>query len=98
MKLHQPDAILTADAALVPMLDQLGYKVPGDVAVAGTSALDVKVTAGVNQNSLEIGKVAAETLVAMINANDRGTPPVPRRILIDGVWQDGPSLPRLAPA
>jgi DNA-binding LacI/PurR family transcriptional regulator len=37
-----------------------------------------------NQNSEEIGRVAVETLISLIDSNDRGKPTIPRRILVEG--------------
>jgi DNA-binding LacI/PurR family transcriptional regulator len=92
---NKPDAILTADPRTLDFLKKMNLSIPGDIAVAGTSVSDVPIQAGINQNSLEIGRVAVETLVALINANDRGRPSAPRRILVEGFWHDGESLPRL---
>jgi LacI family transcriptional regulator len=90
---HKPDAILTVDGRVPDALKQLNVRIPQDVAVAATSVVDIPVTAGINQNSEEIGRVAVETLISLINSNDRGKPTVPRRILVEGTWVDGASLP-----
>jgi len=91
----KPDAILTPDNRVVPTLEQLKLRIPQDIAVAATTVFDIPVDTGINQNSEEIGRVAVETLVSLINSNDRGKPAVPRRILITGTWIDGTSLPKL---
>jgi LacI family transcriptional regulator len=90
---HKPDVLLTVDARVISALKQLNLRIPEDIAVASTSVADIPVTAGINQNSEEIGRVAVETLISLINSNDRGKPLVPRRILIEGSWVDGASLP-----
>jgi DNA-binding LacI/PurR family transcriptional regulator len=90
---HQPDAILTAEVQVPAMLQELGCRIPGDIAVAGTSG-DVPVDAGINQHSEEIGRIAVEMLVKQININERGVPPAPCRILVESHWVDGPSLPQ----
>jgi DNA-binding LacI/PurR family transcriptional regulator len=89
----KPDAILTVDGRVIPALKQLNLKIPQDIAVASTSVVDIPVSAGINQNSEEIGRVAVETLISLINSNDRGKPNLPRRILVEGTWVDGASLP-----
>lgn len=94
VKKHRPDAILTTNKMTPALAARLGLRIPDDVAMAGTSISDISLSAGINQNSLEIGRAAVETLVSLINNNDRGRPTVPRRILIEGFWQDGDSLPR----
>jgi DNA-binding LacI/PurR family transcriptional regulator len=90
---HKPDAILTSEPEMPAMILALGYNVPGGIAVAGTSVADIPITAGVNQNSEEIGRVAVETLVSLINTNQRGEAVMPCRILVKSSWRDGGSLP-----
>jgi DNA-binding LacI/PurR family transcriptional regulator len=90
---YKPDAILTVDGRILSTLKEMRLRIPQDIAVASTSVADIPVSAGLNQNSEEIGRVAAETLISLINYNDRGKPSVPRRILVEGTWIDGDSLP-----
>jgi DNA-binding LacI/PurR family transcriptional regulator len=90
---HKPDAILTNSGSVPRILEDLRVRVPEDVALAGTTIYDLPISAGLNQHPEEIGRVAVELLVSMINVYDRGTPRVPRRVLIDSEWVDGPSLP-----
>jgi LacI family transcriptional regulator len=89
----RPDAILTGDVRVVEALKVLGLRTPQDIAVAATSVFDIPLDTGVDQNSEEIGRVAAETLVSLINANEKGIPAFPRRILIEGCWIAGKSMP-----
>jgi LacI family transcriptional regulator len=90
---HKPDAILTAEIQVPSMLRELGYRIPQDIAVAGTSG-DVPVDAGINQHSEEIGRIAVEMLVKQINIDERGVPPAPCRILVESHWVDGASMPK----
>ncbi len=93
LKKHKPDAILTSVNIVPSMIKELGYKIPGDVAVAGTTVYDVCVDAGINQNPECIGRTAVEMLVAQINRNERGVPVAPWRTLVESSWQDGKSMP-----
>ena len=61
--------------------------------MAGTAG-DVPVDAGIDQHSEAIGRIAVETLVSQINLNERGEPADPYRVLVEGRWRDGKSLPR----
>jgi DNA-binding LacI/PurR family transcriptional regulator len=88
----KPDALLTADVMLPQVLRELGYRIPQDIAVAGTS-VDVPVDTGIDQHSEAIGRMAVEMLVLQINLNERGEPADPSRILIESRWRDGTSLP-----
>ena len=90
---HKPDAMLAADIEMPEMIRRLGYRIPQDIAVAGTSLLDIPVDAGIDQCSEAIGRIAVEMLVKQINVSERGEPRDPCRILIESRWQDGSSLP-----
>ncbi|HSI86482.1 MAG: LacI family DNA-binding transcriptional regulator [Candidatus Methylacidiphilales bacterium] len=95
---YKPDAILTTDPLVPAMLHDLGMRIPEDVAVASTSLSDIlSIDAGLDQNSEEIGRVAVETVISLINANDSSRPFIPRRILVASTWRDGKCLPRKNP-
>ncbi len=90
----RPDAIITTDPRVHAMLTDLGIEVPRDLAAAALSVLDGNFDAGVDQNSHETGQVAMRTLAGLIHQNERGIPRYCRRILVEGRWVDGESLPR----
>jgi LacI family transcriptional regulator len=94
LKSVAPDALITTHPALRRLLTQIGVRVPDDLAVAATSVLDGNFDAGIDQNCLEIGGVAMRTLAGLIHQNERGIPQYCRRILVEGRWVDGASLPR----
>lgn len=89
----RPDAILSSVAHLPELLHAVDCRCPQDVGVAALSLLDGHFSAGVDQNSFEIGRVALATLAGLIQQNERGIPQFARRILVEGRWVDGPSLP-----
>jgi DNA-binding LacI/PurR family transcriptional regulator len=91
---YRPDAILTTDTEVPGMIRALGCRIPQDVAVAGTSVLDIPVDAGIDQRSEDIGCIAVEMLVKQINVNELGVPATPCHIYIESRWQNGRSLPR----
>lgn len=93
LKRQKPDAIITTSPALKSLLKGQGMRVPEDVAVATMSVLDGNFDAGADQNSHEIGRVAVSTLASLILENERGVPRYQRRILVEGRWVDGSSLP-----
>jgi DNA-binding LacI/PurR family transcriptional regulator len=99
MKSARPDAIITNLVQLSSLLKTAGFSVPEDVAVAATSMADGHFDSGVDQNSTEIGRVAMSTLAGLIHQNERGIPQFCRRILVEGRWVDGTSLPiRVTPS
>lgn len=89
----RPDAIITTDPRVHAMLTDLGIEVPRDLAAAALSVLDGNFDAGVDQNSYETGQVAMRTLASLVHQNERGIPRYCRRILVEGRWVDGASLP-----
>ncbi|MEY4487732.1 MAG: hypothetical protein RIQ79_240 [Verrucomicrobiota bacterium] len=91
---QKPDALITTSATLHSLVFGLGLRVPEDLAVATTSVLDGNFDAGSDQNSHEIGRVAVSTLASLILENERGVPRYQRRILVEGRWVDGSSMPR----
>ncbi len=93
LKNARPDAILTDLASLRDLLAEAGCRVPQDVALAAMSVLDGNADAGINQNSEEIGRAAVETMVSLINRNERGLPKICREVLVEGRWVDGSTLP-----
>lgn len=94
MHLAKPDALLTTPANFPELLKMAGLRVPADIAVAATSTRDGKFDSGVDQNPYEVGRVALATLAAMVQQNERGLPEYCRRILVEGKWVDGKSLPK----
>lgn len=93
MKSKKPDALVTTFISLRSLLEGLGLRVPEDIPVATTSVWDGNFDAGADQNSIEIGRVAVCTLAGLILDNEKGPPEYQRRILVEGRWVDGKSLP-----
>lgn len=92
---YKPDAIFTEMREVVEIFTKAGYHIPRDIALAGTTALDIPgVDAGIDQRPSETGRVASLSLISLINDNDQGTPAIPRQIFIKGEWIDGKSLPK----
>jgi LacI family transcriptional regulator len=98
LKKYRPDAILTEISAMPGILEQAGYRIPQDIGLATTSVLDGNADSGINQNSEEIGKVAMELLISLINHQQKGVPKFCREVLVESMWVDGSTLPwRIAP-
>ncbi|HEU5396985.1 MAG TPA: hypothetical protein VFV81_07450, partial [Verrucomicrobiae bacterium] len=90
---QRPDAILTDVGELRDLLQRVGAAVPRDVGLAALSVLDGNADAGIDQNSEEIGRVAVQLLISLINHNERGIPHICREVLVEGRWVDGKTLP-----
>lgn len=49
--------------------------------------------AGMDQNSHEIGLAAIQLLISLINHNECGIPGICRKVLVEGQWVNGSTLP-----
>lgn len=94
----RPDAILTDVTYLHSLLTKCDYHVPEDIGLAVTSVLDGEASAGIDQNSREIGRAAIQMLISLINHNECGIPEVCRELLIEGRWVNGDTLPLIKSA
>ena len=66
---------------------------PGDIGVACFALPSAEgFVSGISENSIRIGEIAVDTVVAMVNRGERGLPQVPYRILVEGQWFAGKSL------
>ena len=91
---HRLDAIVAAGGATALIgLERTGLRIPQEVGLASPNlaAPDDRL-AGVVENSREIGAVAVDLLVAMIQRGERGLPAFPQRLHVEGRWHPGPSL------
>jgi DNA-binding LacI/PurR family transcriptional regulator len=95
----RPDAVIVDPYAMAGWWEQLDRRVPEDLAVAafGLSQTE-KAWSGIYQNNHAIGVAGFDLLMMMLHRNERGVPEYPMRLLIEGVWRDGPTTPRLAVA
>lgn len=90
---NQVDAILTDIAQCPEILSEGGLRVPDDVGLACTNVMEISVSAGIHQNSTEIGIVGVFMLHSLMSENARGIPGIVRQMLVQGEWVDGDSLP-----
>jgi DNA-binding LacI/PurR family transcriptional regulator len=93
LKSNQVDAIITNLAAVPDMLDEVGIRVPDDVALATTTLLDTTISAGIDQHPVEVGRVGFLMLKSLLNDGSRGVPEIFRQNLVEGSWVDGDSVP-----
>lgn len=91
---RRPEVVISKKEFVWPALMELGWQVPDDIAFVDLflEKRDGQV-AGVWQNHETVGALAAETVAAMIQHNQRGIPEIPTTSLVEGTWQDGASLP-----
>jgi LacI family transcriptional regulator len=90
---YRPDAIVTRLPDVLRSLRRAGYNIPGDIGVA-YHTLDEKSAcfSGMKKNSFQIGVMAVDLLVDMLHRNERGIPPRPYLLMVEGSWVEGETL------
>jgi DNA-binding LacI/PurR family transcriptional regulator len=76
-------------------LTDMGYRVPGDVGFASLDCMSESFSyAGVVQPRERVAEKAVDLVVEQLENNEFGLPEVPKVVLVQGYWQDGPTVPR----
>lgn len=89
-KRYTPDVIVTGGNEVREWLSQLKVSVPKDVGWASVNLTDMKAgVSGIDQNSKDVGRAAVDSLIALMNANKRGIPEVPRVLMVQGSFVQG---------
>jgi LacI family transcriptional regulator/LacI family repressor for deo operon, udp, cdd, tsx, nupC, and nupG len=93
MKQYRPDAVITGDVRFLEKLAELGLSAPKDLGVA-CPLLDSPANpmAGVWEDNHQIGRAAVDFLVSLLHQGERGVPPHPQRLLVEGMWGPGRTL------
>lgn len=92
---HCPDVLISKREFVQPVLKQLGWRVPQEIAFADLFLEDFSgKTAGVRQNHETVGALAVEMLAGLLQHNKRGVPEIPTTTYVEGTWFEGRSLPR----
>lgn len=91
---ERPDCLLIQDQCVRDYLLDAGYRVPADLGVVmlDHNAANEPDFAGMNQSHDQIGAACADLLVAQIHRNEKGLPPAPLTVMIDGVWVPGKTV------
>jgi len=87
---EKPDAIISNNFFFEIWLQELGRKVPIDIAFAALG-LDLAETgrSGISQRPRQIGAAAVDLVAGQIYRNEYGIPPIPTTVLVPPVWIDG---------
>ena len=91
---YKPDAVVACGGAqCLSTFKRLGQSIPQDLGVAFPNlSAGEKQLSGVVEKSREIGAVAIDMLVAMMQRGERGIPELPLRVHVEGKWQEGGTL------
>lgn len=95
---QRPQVIVTTHVPILAWLKTRGLRPPRDFAYVHLDWTPERGDfAGINQQPEQVGAAAIDLLVEQINQNRRGIPDVPKSVLIEGLWHDGPTFPPATP-
>ena len=90
---HQPEVIVTKLPDVLTCVQRAGYRVPDDMGIAFHSLHErTHGLSGTKKNSFHIGLMAVDVLVDMLHRNERGAPPFPQMVMLEGSWVEGNTL------
>jgi len=93
---EKPEAVLSVVPEVKGWLEkEAGMKAPRDYGFALLSVSNENrgLYAGIDQRLGKIGAAAVEMVSKQMFHGETGIPRIPQRVLIEGVWLDGPTVP-----
>jgi len=99
LRREKPDVVITSSPAvdLLPALRSQGWKIPQDLGLATLACPKLgDAGSGIYQNGRLIGATALDTVISMLERNESGLPVQAQTVMIQGVWNPGRTLRRLA--
>lgn len=90
---YKPDVVLAHSMDDMKAIRSTGRRAPDDIGFIHLD-LDQHTTrcAGMRQNHPVVGAAAVDLVIAQIHRGERGIPAVPKLLLVDGEWIDGPTI------
>jgi LacI family transcriptional regulator len=86
----KPDVVLCENFEVRTWITESGLRIPKDIGLAHLSLGPLEAGwSGINPHRERIASAAADLLTAHLQRNERGTPPFPKEISIDGSWVSG---------
>jgi DNA-binding LacI/PurR family transcriptional regulator len=93
LKTAKPDAVISNDPRLMHWAAEARSKKAKPVGFCQIDwNPDMLDSAGVDQNSENVGAAAVDVVTRQILQNEKGIPPFAKKILVPGSWREGPSL------
>ena len=90
---YRPDALLVNHArGVLDWLNHLGCQVPRDVGVIELEDRPELGNAGVHYDPANIGALAVEMVIGLMQRNETGVPANPHEVLLNGEWREGRTL------
>jgi LacI family transcriptional regulator len=91
-KRHEPDAVMGFHPGLTSWMKKAGKRVPQDVGFACLQMKQRENVAGMFTPPTQVAEVAVDFVISCLRDNERGLPRLPRNLLIEPEWLEGPTL------
>ncbi|HTQ32462.1 MAG TPA: LacI family DNA-binding transcriptional regulator [Opitutaceae bacterium] len=95
LKSEKPDVIVSAAIgdSVQAMLTRMGWRIPDDIGLVWLSCPELgHPISGIYQNSRLIGATGMDTLISMVERNERGLPAQASTVMLEGLWNPGQTL------
>ncbi|WP_157895218.1 LacI family DNA-binding transcriptional regulator [Verrucomicrobium sp. GAS474] len=93
---HEPDVIVSNIEDPLHLLRDAGFRVPKEIGYASLDRiLPGDPYAGIDQLRGEMGAVAVELLISLLEGNQYGLPTHPRMVHVTSEWKPGPTVRRI---
>src|SRR3954465_8328159 len=94
LKREQPDVVISPSAdVLPPHFKRLQWRVPDQVGLASLACpKQGHALSGIWQNGALIGATGMDTLISMLERNERGLPAQAHTVMVEGIWNPGRTL------
>jgi len=90
---NRPDVIISYNE-VIDVLKTAGIRIPGEIGFASLFLNETETfLSGVHQNDRLIGQRAVDMVIDMLHRGETGIPETPVRMLVEGRWCPGKTLP-----
>lgn len=93
LKKYSPDVVLSNNIKPLEFLRELGYRVPEEIGYASLDCMPGTTEyAGISQPRDRVSARAVDLVVEQLENNEYGLPEVPKIVMVEGFWQNGPTV------
>ncbi len=95
LRKRRPDVVLFIENDLPQLLRSAGFRIPDDLAAISLSRHNLTSDiSGIVQSAEALGSTAVDLVVAQIQRHEFGRLAFPQKVMLEGEWVPGISLPR----
>jgi LacI family transcriptional regulator len=90
LRANRPECVISIGRGVAQWLDEMGLETPDDIGLANVDlSPDMKTITGIDQNSHQVGAAAVDLVISQLRHHERGIPPVPRIVMVEGTFVPG---------